>query len=129
MLNDLLLKIAFKMLRNKKALYFLRINKTGGTYVKDALNTLRWDSSVVVRFCFYSHDRSVLDVPYGKPFFFTIRDPFERMCSSAYQLFRTRDSSFEKSGYIPKWERFLNPFEVAESFILDFGHFKLGERA
>jgi hypothetical protein len=105
------------MLRNKKTLYFLHINKAGGTYVKDVLNTLRRDSSAAIRFCLYSHDRSVLDVPCGRPFFFTIRDPFERMCSSAYQLFRTRDSNFEKSGYIPKWERFLNPFEDAESYI------------
>lgn len=115
MLYDLFSKIAFKMLRNKKTLYFLHINKTGGTYVKDVLNTSRRDSSVAIRF--YSHDCSVLDVPRGKPFFFTIRDPFKRMCSSAYQLFRTRDSNFEKSGYISKWERFLNPFEDAESYI------------
>ena len=94
----------------------MHINKTGGTYVMDVLNTSRRNSSVAIRF--YSHDCSILDVPRGKPFFFTIRDPFERMCSSAYQLFREdRKSNLKKTSYTSKWERFLIPFEDAESYI------------
>jgi hypothetical protein len=72
-------------LNMEKQLYFLHINKTGGTYVEDVLSRKKNIVKVL------GHHSNILDIPKEGFIFFTLRDPFEKMCSSAYQLFRSGD--------------------------------------
>lgn len=101
-------------LHEKKLIYFLHINKTGGTYVKDVLDASSCRHSRI-KIHMYSHNHSILDIPNNSPFFFTVRNPFDKMCSSAFQLFR--GVSADKALVRPPLNEMLDPFENAESFI------------
>lgn len=76
----------FSNLDTGKQLYYLHINKTGGTYVKDVLSKKKNIVKVL------GHHSNILDIPKEKFFFFTLRNPFDKMCSSVYQLFRSVDN-------------------------------------
>ena len=69
----------------QQQLYFLHINKTGGTYVEDVVPKRK----NLVRIL--GHHSSVLNISEEGFFFFTLRNPFDRICSSDFKLFRKPD--------------------------------------
>ena len=98
----------FKFLKNKK-IYYMHINKTGGTYVSNVLSKTNKPKLIKQ----LGHHSNTLDIPRENFFFFTFREPFEKMCSSSYHLFRNLD---EKVKTKPLFKH-LTPFNHAEEFI------------
>lgn len=97
---------------SKQTVYFLHINKTGGMYIRNMLNPSAIKASQM-KFKMCSHGQSVLDVPDDRPFFFTVRDPFDRMCSGVFHLFR----AYKKNEIHGELYSSLNSFEGPEAFI------------
>jgi len=100
--------------RVKKPIYFLHINKTGGTYVQDVVRASSCRQARL-KIHMFSHNCSVLNIPNDAPFFFTVRDPFDKMCSSTFQLFRgLKRGQGVRPTYVNK---ILDSFRDAEFFI------------
>lgn len=78
--------ISFPCLQRK--INYIHINKTGGTFVQEVFqkNFGRWSGKGLRSF---GHQANILDLPDNEPFFFTFRDPFDRLCSSVYQIYRS----------------------------------------